>query len=105
VDFTSEMSLADQIVCNDCEQDLAVNKCHNHKCNTFCCDACAQKLHPHHLVLPLPVEPYPLCEEHDENYDSWCKTCKVPVCPRCQMPNQKHQYHAIGPLETKHMQA
>ena len=80
------------------------------ECNIFLCDKCLSShndlFNNHNISLinensrkqnPLSVNE-DKCKEHNKDYSSYCKSCKISLCPFClndDAINKKHQGHNI----------
>jgi len=87
--FTRHISEIFDIWCSECDEGLCVNCKQHHG---------ASKSSRHHVTVPikeyiqLPIDVLKIkeyCEEHDERYQTFCKSHDCPCCRKCTIENHK----------------
>jgi hypothetical protein len=87
--FARHISEVSDIWCSECDEGLCVNCKQHHG---------ASKSSRYHVTVPikeyiqLPIDVLKIkeyCEEHDERYQTFCKSHDCPCCRKCTIENHK----------------
>ena len=98
--------------CEICEQAPGTHFCLD--CEQYYCDNCKvlhkkqkyARSHEFQLATEVIPEVKSKCDDHNETYTFFCKTCNVPVCSRCVTGKHNgHKFSAIHDFVTEFREA
>ena len=91
----------DKIICNKCNAkklNTYANKMYIcNKCKIILCPLCESKHDKSHSSINYDFR-NSTCEEHNELYISYCKSCKKNICVKCQKNHLQHDVVQFGEI-------
>ena len=91
----------DKIICNKCNAkklNTYENKMYVcNKCKIILCPLCESTHDKYHSSINYDFK-YSTCEEHNELYISYCKSCKKNICVKCQKNHLQHDVVQFGEI-------
>ena len=97
---TQNMDIS-KIVCNKCNQ----NKANIYQNKFYICSLCKINLCPTCIIkhehkdniIDYEQKNY-ICQNHNDNYNSFCKSCKVNICMHCENEHKDHDILYFGKI-------
>ena len=91
-----------KIICNNCTEKNKFNSYNNEfykcfTCNNNLCPLCKSKHDKSHNIINYE-EINSICKEHIENYNSYCKICKINLCLKCEKDHITHEKIYYGSI-------
>ena len=102
-DFEKKQKIDEsKIICNICKQQNKSNSfdkeffiCLNYKKNLF--PLCKSFHDINHNIIKYEQKNY-ICFEHEDNYSSYCYTCKKNLCSTCENEHSQYDIISLGKL-------
>ena len=90
-----------KIICDGCKAkkfEIFENQMfYCNKCKKAFCPLCRTKDDKSHNAINYDLKNY-ICEKHDELYNSYCKSCKINICLKCQKAHKNHDIIGFGTI-------
>ena len=90
-----------KIICDGCKTkklDIFENQMYYcNKCKKVFCPLCKAKDDKTHNAINYDLKNY-ICEMHNELYNSYCKSCKINICLKCQKAHLQHDIIGFGTI-------
>ena len=66
-------------------------------CNKLYCSNCIKKhtKETNHNSIITFLQPYQLCQKHNQKYSFFCQNCKKNICDKCKNTHKKHEIKSI----------
>ena len=66
-------------------------------CKKNLCPICRAKHDNSHTIINYDQKGF-ICENHTDNYSSYCKNCKINLCKFCEKAHNSHEIISYGKL-------
>ena len=90
--MNSQFKKDDDIKCFQCNNNIYLyNQFYICSCNKYVCQLCASKHDKNHYMIKYNERFYK-CSKHNKKFISYCKTCNMNLCEKCEV-NHKNKEH------------
>ena len=90
--MNSQFKKDDDIKCFQCNNNIYLyNQFYICSCNKYICQLCALKHGKNHYMIKYNERFYK-CSKHNNKFISYCKTCNMNLCEKCEV-NHKNKEH------------